>query len=161
MGIPREGSSTQVWVGFGRTIKGLQCNGWGFWKNQGKITVCGFCPFALLPFRAVALLPLPLTCTVVQLSLGGYQMKESFVLVFTFRFMCRYCGLSWCYSCLQRWQPWRSSLRDNLRLCFILLQMLKPYLNIWKLGGGQGAGVGHHGILEYELPSPNIVYFNF
>ena len=38
MGIPREGSSTQVWVGFGQTIIGLQCNGWGFCKNQWKIS---------------------------------------------------------------------------------------------------------------------------
>ena len=120
-----------------------------------------FCPFALLPLCPFAQLPLPLPCSLVQLSLGGYQMKEFFVLVFIFRFMCRYCRLSWCYSCRHRWQLWPSSLGDNLCLCFIWLQMLKPYLNIRRLGGGQGAGVGHHGILEYELPLPNIVCFDF
>ena len=102
---------------------------------------------------------LTLPCSVVQLSLGGYQMKEFFVLVFMFRFMCRYCRLSWCYSCRHRWQLWPSSLGDNLY--FIWLQMLKPYLNILRLGGGQGAGVGHRGILEYELPLLDIVCFDF
>ena len=53
-----------------------------------------FCAFGFLPFCPVALLPLPLPCSLVQLSLGGYQMKESFVVVFTFRLMCRYCRLS-------------------------------------------------------------------
>ena len=148
---------------------------WSFWAKYchflhilsnarpktGKIIFCGFCPFALLPLCPFAQLPLPLPCSLVQLSLGGYQMKEFFVLVFIFRFMCRYCRLSWCYSCRHRWQLWPSSLGDNLCLCFIWLQMLKPYLNIRRLGGGQGAGVGHHGILEYELPLPNIVCFYF
>ena len=76
----------------------------------GEITVCGFCPFALLPFcpHALALAPV----MVLLFIYGGYQEKTFFVFVFTFRFMCRYRRLSWCYSCLHRWL-WPSSLETN------------------------------------------------
>ena len=117
------------------------------WENY-SLWFLPFCPFSLLPLCPFAQLPLPLPCSLVQLSLGGYQMKEFFGLVFTFRFMCRYCQLSWCYSCLHRWQLWPSSLGVKQRLCPFWLQMLKLYLNIWSLGGGQGAGADHYEILE-------------
>ena len=29
-----------------------------------------------------------------------------------------------------------------------------------KAGGGQGAGAGYHGILEYESPTPNVACFD-
>ena len=139
-----------------------------------------FCPFALLPFCPFALLPfypfcfLPLCPFVLLpschcpcppmalffLRFCGYQEKTFFDIVFTFRLMCRYRRLSWCYSCLQRWQLRPSSLKDKLRLCPFWLQILKFYLNIWRLGGGQGAGAGYHGILEYESPTPNIACFD-
>ena len=59
--------------------------------------------------------------------------------------MCRSHRLSWCYSCRHRWQLWFSSLGVKLSLCPFWLQMLKLYLNNWRLEGGQGAGPGHHG----------------
>ena len=139
----------------------------------GKILVYGFallpfCPFALLSFCPFVLMPFcphalplaPVHGSLVHLCFGGYQEKTFFVFVFTFRFMCRYRQLSWCYSCLQRWQLWPCSLGDKQRLCPYWLQTLKLYLNIWRLGGGQGAGAGYHGILEYESPTPNVACFD-
>ena len=86
----------------------------------GKITVCSFallpfCQFAFLPSCPPALLPsYPCPCprhgSLFHLSFGSYQEKTFFVFVFTFRFMCRYRRLSWCYSCLHRWQQRPSSL---------------------------------------------------
>ena len=97
-----------------------------------------FCPFALLPFCPHALMPLcphalmpssPCPCprhgSLFHLSFSGYQEKTFFVFVFTFWFMFRYRRLSWCYSCLHRWQLWPSSLGDKQRLCPFWLQMLK------------------------------------
>ena len=133
-----------------------------------------FCPFALLPFCPHALMPScphalmpssPCPCprhgSLFHLSFSGYQEKTFFVFVFTFRFMFRYRRLSWCYSCLHRWQLWPSSLGVKQRLCPFWLQMLKLYLNIWSLGGGQGAGADHHEILEYESPSQKLLVLTF
>ena len=92
--------------------------------------------------------PCPRHGSLFHLSFSGYQEKTFFVFVFTFRFMFRYRRLSWCYSCLHRWQLWPSSLGVKQRLCPFWLQMLKLYLKIWSLGGGQGAGADHYEILE-------------
>ena len=113
------------------------------WENYSL----WFCPFALLPFCFLPLCPFVLLpschcpCPPPWLSLSfcGYQEKTFFVIVFTFRLMCRYRRLSWCYSCLHRWQLRPSSFNDKLRLCPFWLQILKLYLNIWRLGDGQGA----------------------
>ena len=149
-----------------------RCHPYYEWENY-SLWFCPlpFCPFALLPFCTFALLPfcflplcpfalmsLPLPPPWLSLSSGSYQEKTFYF--FTFLFMCRYRRLSWCYSCLHRWQLRPSSLGDKLRLCPFWLQMLKLYLNIWRLGGGQGADAGHHGILEYESPTPNIACFD-
>ena len=95
----------------------------GYWSlkfhvkiaNLGKLQ---FVVFALLSFCPIALLPpCPCPCprhgSLVHLCFGSYQEKTFFVFVFTFRFMCRYRRLSWCYSCLHRWQLWPSSLETN------------------------------------------------
>ena len=101
-----------------------------------------FCPFALLflaplPFCPFALMSLPLLPPCLSLSFGGYQENTFFVFVFTFRFMCRYRRLSWCYSCLHRWQLRPSSFGEKLRLCPFWLQILKLFLNIWRLEVGK------------------------
>ena len=133
------------------------------WENYSL----WFCPFALLPFCPIVLLPfcpfalMSLPLPPPWLSCKFWRLSENtfFVFVFTFQFMCRYCWLSWCYSCLHRWQLRPSSFGEKLRLCPFWLQILKLYLNIWRLGGGQGVGAGYHGILEYELPTPNVACF--
>ena len=119
-----------------------------------------FCPFALLSLCPFAQLPLPLPCSLVQLSLGGYQMKEFFVLVFIFQFMCRYCRLSWCYSCRHRWQLWPSSLGVKQRLCPFWLQMLKLYTKHLKSGRGARSWCRSSWDLRIWIAKPKIACFD-
>ena len=88
--------------------------------------------FALLPFCPFALAP----ALASSGRLSRLSREDIFVVVFTFRFMCRYRQLSWCYSRLHRWQLWPPILGDKIWLCPFWLQTLKLYLNIWRVGGG-------------------------
>ena len=93
------------------------------------------CPFALLlfaplPFYPFALMPLPLPPPWLFLSFGGYQEKIFFVFAFTFWFMCRYCRLSWCYSCLHRWQlRWQTT---SMPFLAANVEALSKHLKAWR-----------------------------
>ena len=132
------------------------------WENY-SLWFLPFCPFVLLPFCPFTLMPLPLPPSWFSCLFKFWRLsrEDIFVFVLTIRLVCRYRQLSWCYSCLHRWQLWPSSLGVKQRLCPFWLQMLKLYLKIWSLGGGQGAGADHHEILEYESPSQKLLVLTF
>ena len=85
------------------------------------VALLPFCPFSFLP------LPFPLSLLSSLVKFSQLSREDIFCFIFTFRFMCRYRQLSWCFSRLQRWQLWPSSLGDKLRLCPFWLQTLKLF----------------------------------